>query len=67
MGRHRLAQPSLDAQARCAQTGGKRQCAGHTDFYASYFVWTRHTASHETLYRLVPYDHPAPEIIPPLR
>lgn len=39
-------------------------CGGHFDYFGSYLVWTYHAATHKTvLYRVVPYDHPAPEVI----
>jgi len=38
------------------------QCIGHTDFHGWGFVWTRHYVV-GLYYRVVPYDHPAPEVI----
>jgi len=38
------------------------QCAGHWDYYGTYMVWTRHYVG-RTAWRVVPYDHCAPEVI----
>lgn len=55
---------SLGAWDRCARTGApmRGQCAGHVDFYSTYFVWTRHYWT-GLRFKVVPYDHPAPEVI----
>lgn len=55
---------ALAVEGRCARTGGRLVCAGHFDYFGSYLVWTRHFIR-QTHYRVVPYDHPAPEIITP--
>jgi hypothetical protein len=54
---------ALAVEGRCQPTGGRLVCGGHFDYFGSYLVWTRH-AFRAVLYRVVPYDHPAPEIIP---
>lgn len=54
---------ALAAEGRCKHTGGRYVCGGHFDYFGSYLVWTRH-AHRVIVYRVVPYDHPAPEIIP---
>jgi hypothetical protein len=53
---------SLHAYGRCQPTGGRLVCAGHWDHYGTYMVWTRHFRR-TTRYKVVPYDHPAPELI----
>ena len=53
---------SLHAYGRCQPTGGNLVCGGHFDHYGSYLVWTRHFLK-TTRYKVVPYDHPAPEVI----
>ena len=53
---------SLAVTGRCNRTGGRYVCIGHVDFFGTYFVWTRHFLK-TTDYRIVPYDHPAPEVI----
>jgi hypothetical protein len=54
---------SLAVEGRCKPTGGRYVCGGHFDYFGSYLVWTRH-AARTVVYRVVPYDHPAPETIP---
>jgi hypothetical protein len=55
---------ALAVEGRCKSTGGRLVCNGHFDYFGSYLVWTYHVATHKTvLYRVVPYDHPAPEVI----
>lgn len=40
------------------------QCAGHWDYFGSYMVWTRHLrVPPNLLYKVVPYEHCAPEVI----
>jgi len=39
-------------------------CAGHWDHYGEYMIWTRHFGKFGIAWRTVPYDHPAPEVIP---
>lgn len=56
---------SLSAEGRCARTGGTLVCIGHWDYYGAYMVWTRHFHA-QMRYRVVPYDHPAPEHTPVL-
>jgi hypothetical protein len=53
---------SLSAIGRCARTGGALVCLGHFDYYSEFLVWTHHVLN-GTYYKLIPYDHPAPEII----
>jgi hypothetical protein len=53
------------ADGRCRPTGGKLVCAGHWDHYGTYMVWTRHFGSFGMVYKYVPYEHPAPEVIEP--
>lgn len=53
---------ALAVEGRCKPTGGMYVCIGHFDYFGTYLVWTRH--AHKTvLYKLIPYDHPAPETI----
>ena len=33
------------------------------DFFGSYMVWTYHPSPKTVLYKVIPYDHPAPEVI----
>ena len=54
---------ALAVENRCRWTGGRYVCIGHYDYFGSYFVWTHHPAPKTVLYRVVPYDHPAPETI----
>lgn len=54
---------ALAVEGRCKPTGGRYVCGGHFDYFGSYLVWTHH-AFRSVLYRVVPYDHPAPETIP---
>lgn len=53
---------ALAVEGRCKPTGGMYVCGGHFDYFGSYLVWTRHIQK-TVLYRVVPYDHPAPEVI----
>ena len=54
---------SLAAEGRCKYTGGRYVCNGHFDYFGSYLVWTRHLPK-TVLYRVIPYDCPAPEALP---
>lgn len=54
---------SLQISGRCQRTGGALVCIGHWDYYGSYMVWTRHFHA-ATRYKIVPYDHCAPEHCP---
>jgi hypothetical protein len=58
---------SLEVTGRCNHTGGKLVCIGHFDYYGDYMVWTRHFGQFGVAYRVIPYDHPAPETIPEVR
>lgn len=48
---------------RCTHTGGRLVCNGHFDYYGTFMTWTRHTLMGVVRYRVIPYDHPAPEVI----
>lgn len=54
---------SLQTDQRCQPTGGERVCIGHWDYYSAYMVWTRHARHFPVRYKIVPYDHPAPETV----
>lgn len=54
---------SLAVTGRCHWTGGPLVCGGHMDFFGSYMVWTYHPSPKTVLYKVIPYDHPAPEVI----
>lgn len=54
---------TLGAAFRCAQTGGLLQCGGHVDYWSDHLIMTWHHLPSLVVYRVVPYDHPAPEII----
>lgn len=56
-------QLSLQATERCRPTGGRLVCVGHWDYYGQYMIWTRHLLGGLVKYRVVPYDHCAPEVI----
>lgn len=55
---------SLNATGRCQPTGGLLVCIGHWDYYADGMVWTRHFPRFPTRFKVIPYDHVAPEAIP---
>jgi hypothetical protein len=58
-------QASLAAEHRCKYSGhsGGLVCIGHWDYYDDAMVWTRHYVTGQVGFKLVPYDHPAPERI----
>lgn len=53
---------SLSATERCNRTGGLLVCLGHFDYYFTFLVWTHHVLG-GTYYKVIPYDHPAPETV----
>lgn len=62
-------QASLEATMRCRQSGDplKAICIGHVDYFDVCLVWSWHFGQLGYAYRLVPYDHPAPEVIERVR
>lgn len=38
-------------------------CNGHFDYWGWCMTWTRHTTIGVVLWKIVAYDHPAPETV----